>query len=62
VSEGNGSDCIEATDATEESKPVQETKSAPETKAASPGKSKSARSRRQPSFLRRVDRFLSNRR
>jgi len=46
---------------TEETKSTEESKSAEETKAAKPVKSRTAKSRRVPSWLRRVDLLLQGR-
>jgi hypothetical protein len=77
VSEGERADCTvdgaaaervhaitpdEESNAAEDGKPSQQSKTASETKPAKRVKSKTARSRRLPSFLRRVDLFLSHRR
>ncbi|HYM98196.1 MAG TPA: hypothetical protein VET25_00505 [Aestuariivirgaceae bacterium] len=69
--EGESPDCIEETEPTEETKPAQEAKATQETepteetkateeaKPARPVVSRTGRHRRLPSFLRRVDLFLS---
>ena len=69
VSEGEGPNCLQETKATPEATPpqeatasTQETMPSKETKVAPSVKSKTAKSRRLPSFLRRVDLFLSHRR
>jgi hypothetical protein len=62
VSEGKGPDCTTEAKAEEETKPSQEADAAPDSKPAKPLKSRSARTRPMPSFLRRVDLFLSHRR
>ena len=54
MSDDKSRDCLQQT--TEQSKPTEETK------PATPVKSKAARSRLLPSFLREVDLFLSQRR
>jgi hypothetical protein len=67
VSEGAIADCtvdgaaqrIHAITPDEETKPTEETKPAAEAKPARRVKSKTARVRRSPSFMRRVDRFLN---
>ena len=71
VPEGESPDCIEETEpaeetksvqeaeATEETEPAVETKATQEAKPARPVASRSGRHRRLPSFLRRVDLFLS---
>jgi hypothetical protein len=67
VSEGESPDCAQETKAAEENEAGKEAttdgaKPAADAKAAPKVKSKTAGSRRLPTFLRRVDNFLQGRR
>jgi hypothetical protein len=53
VSEDKGPDCTQESNAADEAKPADDAKPAGQVKA------KTARVRRSPSFMRRVDRFLN---
>jgi len=59
VSEGKGPDCTQESNAGDEAKPADDAKPADEAKPAGQAKAKTARVRRSPSFMRRVDRFLN---
>ena len=61
MSDGKNPDCLQQTGAPQTTDTTEQSNPTEETEPAKPVKSKAARSRLLPSFLRRVDLFLSPR-
>jgi hypothetical protein len=61
VSEGESPDCAQQAKAAEDNEADTEATPTEDAKPAASAKSKTARSRRSSSFMRRVDRFLNRR-